>query len=205
MNPNDGYQLVWTGTQGTNYAFVSPAQLPLINGCGRCAEFMRTLGTNTYRVTVTIVGECNATTCGNGVELSSAAYQILAPNGEPSLPLPGDSLMWRFVECPVPGAPDGQPERIRASVRTGTDVTMANGIRFLGQRYGIASVRTIINGTTVDLIRGTDNYWAAPNNAPLGPQIVQVTLSDTNNRQVTTSVLIQQNEQTTSVQFPVCP
>ena len=205
MNPNGGYQHVWTGARGDYAVFVPTQQLPLIGGCGRCAEFTRILGATTLKVTATVVGDCNAASCGNGVELSSAAYQILAPSNEPQLPLPGENLTWRFVECPVPVAQDGQPERIRATVRTAADPTRGTAIKLLGQRYGITSVRTILGGTTVDLTRGTDNYWSLPNNAPFGPQITQFMLTDTNTRTVSTDISVSLNEQTTSTQFPVCP
>ena len=54
--------------------------------------------------------------------------------------------MWRFVECPVPVGQDGQPERIRATVRQGADQAGGTAVKLLGQRYGITSVRTIIGG-----------------------------------------------------------
>jgi len=203
--PGAGYQHVWTGTQGMNYAFVPTQLLQLASACGRCAEFTRTLGATSTRVTVTIIGDCNAASCGNGVELGAAAWQILAPNGEPQLPLAGETLMWRYVECPVPVAPDGQPERIRATVRQAADPTLGTAVKFLGQRYGITSVRATINGALVDLTRGNDNYWATPNNAPFGPASSSFSLTDVNARMVTANVSITQNEQTTSSQFPVCP
>jgi len=139
------------------------------------------------------------------VMLSQPAYTVLAgPNNPPLLPSVGQTLTWRYVECPVPVASDGQPERIRASMRTGTDVTRANAVKFLGQRYGITSVRTILGGTTVDLQRGSDNFWSTPNNMSLVGQVTFM-LTDTNNRTVNASVPIVLNEQITNAQFPVCP
>ena len=138
--------------------------------------------------------------------LSPSAYTVLAgPNQPPLLPMVGQTLNWRYVECPVPVATDGQPERIRASIRTGTDVTRANGVKFLGQRYGITSVRTTLNGTIVDLLRGTDNVWSTPNNALLGPGQATLMLSDTNSRTIDALISITLNEQLTNAQFPVCP
>jgi len=206
MNPNGGYQHVWTGARGEYSVFV-PAQQLAMAGCGRCAEFTRGLGANAVKITVTVVGDCNAASCGNGVELSPAAYQVLTPTNEPQLPLPGDTLTWRFVECPVPIAQDGQPERIRATVRTAADPTRGGtAVKLLGQRYGIASVRTFINGAIVDLTRGVDNYWSVPNNGTFGPQLAQFMLTDTNSRVVSTDITPSTpNEQTTSAQFPVCP
>ena len=130
---------------------------------------------------------------------------LAGANPPPLLPSSGQALNWRYVECPVPLAPDGQPERIRASIRTGTDVTLANGVKFLGQRYGIVSVRTTLGGTTVDLLHGNDNFWSTPIGMLLGPNQATFMLSDTNNRTVNAVVAITPNEQITNAQFPMCP
>ena len=206
MTPVGGYQHAWTGTEGTYFALV-PTQLLLVdNGCGRCAQFTTNLGGMLTSVTATVVGDCPTGQCGNGVMLSQPAYTVLGgPNNPPQLPLPGQLLTWRYVECPVSVASDGQPERIRATMRTGTDVTRANAVKFLGQRYGITSVRTTVNGALVDLQRGTDNFWVTPNNALLGPGQATLTLTDTNSRAINASLPIVLSEQVTSVQFPVCP
>jgi hypothetical protein len=206
MTPVGGYQHAWTGTEGTYFALV-PTQLLLVdNGCGRCAQFTTNLGGMLTSVTATVVGDCPAAQCGNSVLLSPSAYTVLAgPNNPPLLPTVGQTMTWRYVECPVPVASDGQPERIRASIRTGTDVTRANGVKFLGQRYGITSVRTTLGGTTVDLLHGPDNFWSTPNNQLLGPGQATLMLGDTNNRTVNALVSITLNEQITNVQFPVCP
>jgi hypothetical protein len=199
-----GYQHVWTGVEGNYYVLVPTPSLIADNACGRCAQFTLGVGTNVTSVTATVVGDCGAQ-CGNSVMLSPAAYSALSPSNPPILPPSGQLLTWRYVECPVPVAFDGQPERIRATIRTGTDVTIANGVRFVGQRYGIVSVRGTINGTVVDLTRGTDNVWATPPNYFLGPGQATLMLSDTNNRLVSATVSITLNEQITNAQFPVCP
>jgi len=205
MGPTGGYQHAWTGTEGTYYALIPTQFVIADNACGRCAQFTTGIGTVVTSVTVTVVGDCPAAQCGNGVMLSQPAYTVLAgPNVPPLLPLVGQTLTWRYVECPVPVASDGQPERIRASMRTGTDVTRANAVKFLGQRYGITAVRTILGGTTVDLQHGTDNFWSTPNNMFLAGQATLM-LTDTNNRTVNASVPIVLNEQITNAQFPVCP
>jgi hypothetical protein len=211
--PTDGFQHVWTGTGGNLYALVPLDQLVTHYACGRCAQFTRVLGVNTLSVTVTVVGECDATQCANGVALSEAAFTALGGSGQSALPLPGDTLTWRYVECPVPIVPtgsiwEGQPERIRATVRTMVpDMTRGTAVKFLGQRYGIASVRTTVSGANqVDLIRGNDNFWSVPNNGSFGPGMWSFTLFDANNRMVSASqIQITPDEQVTSVQLPVCP
>jgi hypothetical protein len=206
LTANGGYQHVWTGPQGVNFAFV-PMQAPLGSApCGRCAEFTRTTAANTFRVTATVVGDCNPAQCGNGVQLSPAAYQILAQDiNTPAIPLAGETLTWRYVECPVPVAADGQPERIRATVRLSTDATRGQSVKFLGQRYGILSVRTILGGSAVDLAHGSDNFWATSNNLPFGPNQATFTLTDVNNATSQATITITTTEQTTNTQFPVCP
>ena len=100
-------QYIWT-TNPVGWALINPAFSPNGAACGRCVELTRTLGAQTSRVVVTVVGSCYdpacvATNTLPHFQVSPAAYQILSPFGENLIPGPtGDILTCSYVECPVP-------------------------------------------------------------------------------------------------------
>jgi len=162
---------------------------------------------------VTIVGSCNDPVCvalpnEARFQLSLAAWNMLASQFETSLPASGETLTYSFVPCPVPNAPDGQPERIRANFMIAGGGHAA--VLFVGQRYGIQSVTATVGGNpNMPLMRGNDNYWRLPNDQLFGNGLV-FSLTDVNLATVSTSINLQNfpDAQTfgpTTAQFPTCP
>jgi hypothetical protein len=182
-------QYMWT-TNPLGWAMINPAFSPNGVACGRCAELVRTIGANTKRVVVTVVGICPDAACQSistlpYFQLSPAAYSVLSQN-EPSIPgQTGDILTMSYVECPVPTGPQGQPERIRANFNiSGGALT---SVVFVGHRFGIASASVVTTSGQLAMSRNgnSNGYWipANGNNFGTGPT-VQFRLTDTNNRQL---------------------
>jgi hypothetical protein len=174
--------------------------------CGRCVELVRTAGANTYRVTVTVVGSCDAAQCSGpaalpGFGVTPTALQVLGANPQLQLPLTGETLTYSFVACPAPTNPP-----ILANVRINTGAPGA--VLFVRQRYGIKSVTLEDQavGQPIDLSRGNDNYWATasgvlPGSAPI------FRLTDVNNNVIMFSNILLINAPafaSTAVQFPTC-
>jgi len=209
--PPAGVQHIWTGNDV--FALVSAAVYGNGANCGRCVQLIRGTSPQPRQAIVTIVGSCNDPVCvalPNDVrfQLSLAAHGMLAQPVETSLPLAGETLTYSFVACPVPNAPDGQPERMRANFMIAGGGHTA--VLFVGQRYGIQSVTATVGANpNMALMRGNDNYWRLPNDQLFGNGLV-FSLTDVNLATVSTSINLQnfpdgQIFGPTTAQFPTCP
>ncbi len=190
------------------FAFASGVAFANTANCGRCVELVRNSTiTGTKRVTVTLVGSCTDAVCIANpnqarFQVSTSAYQILAPTNESSLPLAGETLSYSFVPCP---APQNQPILANIRIASGAPAT----VLFVQQRYGIAAV-TVEDVTTAQqysMARGNDAYWYPPTGMTL-PQSARFRLTDVNNALVTSGVFTTANTPafaSAGTQFPTCP
>ena len=205
-------QYIWT-TNPVGWAFINPTFSPNGVACGRCAELTRTLGTNVMQTVVTVVGTCADQACMSYTtqplfQLSPAAYNVLSPFGEPSIPAQtGDILTMRYVECPVPNNPQGQPEKIRANI--GVSGGVASSVVFVGHRFGIASASVTTTSGQLSMSRNANSngYWIPPGGANFGTTaIVQFRLADTDGHQVVFDYDVSnpQPYNETIAQFPPC-
>lgn len=197
---------------GTQFALATPDIYGNGAGCGRCVELVRSLTGNVLsRATVTVVGACDAARCPEptaSFAVSSSANATLTLNAPliTSLPQIGETLTYAFVGCPVPMALDGQPERIRADfLLSGGGIP--NGVRFVGQRYGITSVSMGMMGVPgTPLAQANDAYWRLPNAEPFGTGAMTFSLVDTNQSMTSFSQLLANPMPyvPTEAQFPTC-
>jgi hypothetical protein len=191
-----------------NVALASPTAL-VNNGanCGRCVELVYTAGSNTTRVTVTVVGLCDAAQCPNqnfpSFALNAVAFQTLTQNIQLQLPVSGTTLKYSFVPCPVVA---NEPILANFNFNAGAP----DSVVFLQHRYGIASatVEDPTVGQQFAMQRNSLGYWVPSPGGTLNlPGGVTVRLTDVNNKTLafTNFSASTQVYFSTNQQFPACP
>ena len=133
----------------------------------------------------TVVGAHGGAQCGNSVMHQPVPRYTpcwRAPTTRPCFREMGETLNWRLRRVPCAGRHRCQPERIRASIRTGTDVTRANGVKFWASATASRPFAAPSTARSSTCCVAHDNFWSTPNNyfSVLARQCSM--LSDTNNR-----------------------
>jgi hypothetical protein len=207
-------QNIWTPSD--YYAIANASAYPVNadgssgNNCGRCVElvYMMSGAPTPPRVTVTLVGTCDAATCATlpnpnfpSFLLPAAPYQVLAPGTSATIPRTGETLTYSFVPCPVPNDPTtNQPRSMSATL----SVNDPNTVTFFQHRYGIASGTFVLNGQTLQLTRITDGRWRPPNNAFFSANGATFTLTDVNQKTITFNAVPTAAPTPVNAQFPTC-
>jgi hypothetical protein len=209
-------QNIWTASD--YYALANPAAYPVNadgssgNNCGRCVELAYTTvggsGSTTSRVTVTLVGTCDAATCATLPNpnfptflLSQGPYQVLAPGTSASVPRSGETLTYSFVPCPVPTDANGQPQPMRAILT----VNDPNSVVFFQHRYGILSGTWSVNGQPpLPLTRVADGRWRPLNGGLFNSNSVTFSMTDVNQKTIGFTVAGSGNPVSVNAQFPTC-